>query len=287
MKKTISLLCAGLVSVGVVGMAGCNLFNKEDVPGNDTVIEQYFDVGSVDFKINQNGDLFYPTLTGFFNTNIDYDKITVTCADKETDLKFIETSTFDGKMLQFNQVLLFDLLMPEEYDVKFTVYDDGWKYDVDSDVTLKPETPLTLSSEDAAMQYKEEWFTSTYNGLSVLAKKDNTITLNGSKLGNSNSVVKVYPFTLEPGTYSFEFKVESGTYVNSNTEKNTGFTIMPKFSEDDLDFWSIWYSAHAKEIGDTFSITYVVGSRVTVDSFYVYVPNDTSTFTDVVISWKF
>jgi len=229
MKKTISLLCAGLVSVGVVGMAGCNLFNNEDVPGNDTVIEQYFDVGSVDFKINQNGDLFYPTLTGFFNTNIDYDKITVTCADKETDLKFIETSTYDGKMLQFNQVVLFPLLMPEEYDVKFTVYDDGWKFDVDSDVTLKPETQLTLSSEDVAMQYITEWSSTTFNGLSVLAKNDNTITLNGSKKGGSTTSVKVYPFTLEPGTYNFKFTVSSGSYVNINNETNTGLPYYQGF----------------------------------------------------------
>lgn len=284
MKKTISLLCAGLVSVGAVGMAGCNLFNKEDVPGNDTVIEQYFDVGSVDFKINQNGDLFYPTLTGFFNTNIDYDKITVTCADKETDLKFIETSMYDGKMLQFNQVLLFDLLMPEEYDVKFTVYDDGWKYDVDSDVTLKPETQLTLSNEDVAMKYKTEWYSNAANGLSVLAKNDNTITLNGSKKGVSTISVKVYPFTLEPGTYNFKFTVSGGSYVNVNTDRNTGFTVLPIFPEDNQVIWS---SPHAKSVGDTYSITYVVGSRVTVDRFYIDVPNDTSTFTDVVINWTF
>lgn len=277
MKKLLSLFI--VLALCFAFLPGCAYFEQPTPAEQPEDVQLYFDVGSSSFDVVESDEGVFAVLKGYFLTNFAPDDITVVCNGVESSIIYSRLQTSDGYMLQFNQKLVYKALAKHDYPAIFNVYYDGWVKTIDNGLSLNSLGYYVLSSSGLSMEYNTEWTTLIYSGITLTAKEDNTVTINGHKVGASLSTFTVNPFVLAPGIYTFAFKVTSGEFTTSN-----GFSFGLRFADNADKVTSLPF---IDSIDDVSYVTYVVSEEVTVDSFYINIPNDQTHFTDTVVSWSY
>lgn len=281
MKKLLSLLLVFTLCFAT----GCAAPKQDntDEPVSITHTERFEVDDETSFEVLQSATdplKFYPTLKGSFSSNYLPDKVTITCAGEEKNIKYTVESTKEGFKLNFNQIINYYALAKYDYPVQFHVYKNGWKKELASDVSLNCPDYYTYMYDQGYsgyMGYMEEWTSNLYNGLSIKAT-GSTITVNGSKTGGSQTTFAVQPFVLTPGTYDFMFECVSGDFTTA-----TGLRFGLKIAGVDASM-----SLPAiMEVGDIGRITYVIAETVTIREFYIMLSDDRSNFNDTVIEYRY
>lgn len=278
MKKVLSTLFAGVLTLGVCFLGGCSLFSPKS---EGTTPEEYFKVGSAEFVLNEDNGKFYPTLTGYFESNFIPDKVTLDCNNLESDVLYTVQQVEKGYRLDFKQVILYQALGQYEYPATFTVHRAGWELEVEQPLTLSSKSGYTLNEECTALEYKDVWKTSMYTGITVESQA-NKITVNGFKKGAAIRPFAVRPFVLEPGTYEFTFTMVDGTIDTVNGDIWVAFGIkLPGYSD------TVTCLPYLKKVGNSATVTYIVTETITVKTFNIWANPDNLTFTDATFEWSF